>query len=183
VKLRLRACWTTQAPDGFGVHPARWTRRGAELDEEEHVQAPQRDRLDREEVAGEQARGLAAQEDREGFQNYGSPGKRAFLAANQSLKPFRVRTDRRRAAQARGQRLCDTGAQHPRERGRVPAAPQRGQLDWRSFLRQHAATTLACDFLTVDTVLLRRLYVLVFICIGSRRIEYVACTLNPTVPG
>ena len=26
MKLRLRACWTTQAPDGFGVHPARWTR-------------------------------------------------------------------------------------------------------------------------------------------------------------
>jgi putative transposase len=61
----------------------------------------------------------------------------------------------------------------------VPPAPQRGQLDWRSFLRQHAATMLACDFLTVDTVLLRRLYVLVFICIGSRRIEYVACTSNP----
>ena len=64
----------------------------------------------------------------------------------------------------------------------VPPAPQRGQLDWRSFLRQHAATTLACDFLTVDTVLLRRLYVLVFICVGSRRIEYVACTSNPDGP-
>ena len=25
-------------------------------------------------------------------------------------------------------------------------APRRGQLDWRSFLREHAATTLACDF-------------------------------------
>ena len=61
----------------------------------------------------------------------------------------------------------------------VPPAPQRGRLDWRSFLRQHAATTLACDFLTVDTVLLRRLYVLVFICIGTRRIEYVASTSNP----
>ena len=61
----------------------------------------------------------------------------------------------------------------------VPPAPERGRLQWRSFLRQHAATTLACDFLTVDTVLLRRLYVLVFICIGSRRIEYVACTRNP----
>jgi transposase InsO family protein len=61
----------------------------------------------------------------------------------------------------------------------VPPAPQRGQLEWRSFLRQHAAMTLACDFLTVDTVLLRRLYVLVFICIGTRRIEYVACTSNP----
>ncbi len=61
----------------------------------------------------------------------------------------------------------------------VPPAPRRGQLDWRSFLRAQAATTLACDFLTVDTVLLRRLYVLVFICIGSRRIEYVACTSTP----
>jgi hypothetical protein len=61
----------------------------------------------------------------------------------------------------------------------VPPAPERNRLDWRSFLRQHAATTLACDFLTVDTVLLRRLYVLVFIRIGSRRIEYVACTSSP----
>jgi len=60
----------------------------------------------------------------------------------------------------------------------IPPAPQRGQPDWRSFLRQRAATTLACDFLTVDTVLLRRLYVLVFIYIGSRRIEY-ACTSSP----
>ena len=64
----------------------------------------------------------------------------------------------------------------------VPPAPQRDQLNWRSFLCQHAATTLACDFLTVDTVLLRRLYVLVFICIGSRRIEYVASTSNPDGP-
>src|SRR6266516_1961875 len=54
----------------------------------------------------------------------------------------------------------------------VPPAPQRGQLDWRSFLRAQAATTLACDFLTVDTVVLRRLYVLVFICIRSRRIYH-----------
>jgi putative transposase len=61
----------------------------------------------------------------------------------------------------------------------VPPAPERDRLDWRSFLRQHAATTLSCDVLTVDTVLLRRLYVLVFICIGSRRIEYMACTSNP----
>ena len=61
----------------------------------------------------------------------------------------------------------------------VPPSPERDRLSWRSFLRQHAATTLACDFLTVDTVLLRRLYVLVFICVASRRIEYMACTRNP----
>ena len=64
----------------------------------------------------------------------------------------------------------------------IPPAPQRCGLDWRSFLRQHAATTLACDFLTVDTVLLRRIYALVFIHLGSRRIEYVACTSTPDGP-
>jgi putative transposase len=64
-------------------------------------------------------------------------------------------------------------------RARIPPARQRGQLVWRSFLRQHAATTLACDFITVDTAWLRRLHVLFVISIGSRRIEHVACTSNP----
>jgi len=50
----------------------------------------------------------------------------------------------------------------------VPPALERDRLEWRSFLREHAAATFACDFLTVDTVLLRRLCVLVFICIGSQ---------------
>ena len=65
------------------------------------------------------------------------------------------------------------------KRAGLPPAPQRDQLDWRTFLRQHAATTLACDFFTVDTVWLRRLYVLFFISIGTRRVEYLACTSNP----
>jgi putative transposase len=47
------------------------------------------------------------------------------------------------------------------------------------FLRTHAESILACDFFTVDTVWLRRLYVLVFISIGSRRVEYFACTSKP----
>jgi putative transposase len=65
------------------------------------------------------------------------------------------------------------------KRAGLPPAPQRDQLDWRTFLRQHAATTLACDFFTVDTVWLRRLYVLFFISIATRRVEYLACTSNP----
>jgi putative transposase len=38
---------------------------------------------------------------------------------------------------------------------------------------------LACDFLTVDTVFLQRIYVLFFIWLASRRIEYVACSSSP----
>jgi putative transposase len=61
----------------------------------------------------------------------------------------------------------------------IPPAPQRNRLTWRSFLRQQGDSIVACDFLTVDTVWLRRLYVLVFLSIGSRRVEYLACTGSP----
>jgi transposase InsO family protein len=60
----------------------------------------------------------------------------------------------------------------------LPPAPQRDRQSWRRFLRQHRDSILACDFLSVDTVWLRRLYVIVF-SIGSRRVEYLACTSNP----
>jgi hypothetical protein len=61
----------------------------------------------------------------------------------------------------------------------VPPAPERGGMSWRAFLRQQAATALACDFLTVETAFLQRIYVLFFISLATRRIEYVACTSNP----
>src|SRR5437763_1929822 len=62
---------------------------------------------------------------------------------------------------------------------RILPAPQRDRLGWRAFLRQQGDSMLACDFLTVDTVWLRRLYVLVFPSTGRRRVEYIACTPNP----
>jgi hypothetical protein len=61
----------------------------------------------------------------------------------------------------------------------LPPAPERARLSWRGFLRQQAATTLACDFLTVETAFVQRVYVLFFISLARRRIEYVACTSNP----
>ena len=61
----------------------------------------------------------------------------------------------------------------------LPPAPRRDAQSWHSFLRAHGESILACDFFTVDTVWLRRLYVLAFISIGSRRIEYVAVTSKP----
>ena len=46
-----------------------------------------------------------------------------------------------------------------RRQGLGPAG-QRGGPSWAEFLRAQAAGILACDFFTVDTVALRRLYVL-----------------------
>jgi putative transposase len=64
------------------------------------------------------------------------------------------------------------------EAGLQPA-PERGHSSWRTFLRQQAASMLACDFLTVETAFLQRIYVLFFISLATRRIEYVACTAHP----
>src|SRR6266487_5674859 len=64
------------------------------------------------------------------------------------------------------------------EAGLQPA-PQRTHSSWRAFLRAQEASILACDFLTVETIFLQRIYVLFFIAHATRRIEYVACTSNP----
>ena len=58
-------------------------------------------------------------------------------------------------------------------------APERTCSSWRAFLRQQAASVLACDFLTVETAFLQRIYVLFFISLATRRIEYIACTPKP----
>ena len=66
-----------------------------------------------------------------------------------------------------------------RRHGLEPA-PRRSQRSWREFVRQHAEQMLACDFFTVDTVMLTRLYVLFFLEIGSRRVHLAGITANPT---
>jgi putative transposase len=59
-------------------------------------------------------------------------------------------------------------------------APRRSGPSWREFLRQQATSVLACDFFTVETITLRRYYVLFFIELGSRRVHLAGCTINPT---
>jgi putative transposase len=62
----------------------------------------------------------------------------------------------------------------------VGPAPRRSGPSWRQFLHQQARSMLACDFFTVETLSLRRYYVLFFIELASRRVHLAGCTTNPT---
>jgi putative transposase len=65
-----------------------------------------------------------------------------------------------------------------REAGLEPA-PRRLESSWREFLRRQAASIIECDFLTVDTVFLKRFYILFFIELASRRVHIAGITANP----
>jgi len=62
----------------------------------------------------------------------------------------------------------------------IDLAPRRSGPGWRQFLHAQAAGIVPVDFLHVDTVLLRRLNVLVFIEHGTRRMHLGGVTANPT---
>ena len=66
-----------------------------------------------------------------------------------------------------------------RQAGLGPARVRAG-LSWREFLRAQAHSMLAVDFFTVETIGMRRLYVLFFIELGSRRVHLAGCTANPS---
>ncbi|MBO3747513.1 hypothetical protein J5X84_15655 [Streptosporangiaceae bacterium NEAU-GS5] len=65
-------------------------------------------------------------------------------------------------------------------RAGVEPAPRRTGPTWKQFLTAQAKSMLACDFFTVDTVFLERIYVLFVIEPASRRVHLVGVTAHPT---
>jgi putative transposase len=81
-----------------------------------------------------------------------------------------------------GQRIsATTVAKILRQAGASPAGA-RAQLSWRGFLRTHAASIIACDFFTVETLWRGRLCVLFFLELGTRQVHLAGSSANPDGP-
>ena len=61
----------------------------------------------------------------------------------------------------------------------IEPSPRRSGPTWAEFLAAQARELMACDFFQVDTLLLRRLYVLGFIHHDSRLVRIAGVTTNP----
>ncbi|MER7200327.1 integrase [Streptomyces sp. CB01635] len=62
----------------------------------------------------------------------------------------------------------------------IDPAPRRSGPTWREFLTAQTEGIIACDFLHIDLVDLRRVYALVFLEHGARRLHIAGVTAHPT---
>jgi putative transposase len=79
-----------------------------------------------------------------------------------------------------GVRISATSVRSILRRHRLGPAPHRDGPRWTQFLRTQAAATLACDFLTVETVGLTRLFMFFVVELEHQRVHLAGITAHRT---
>jgi len=78
-----------------------------------------------------------------------------------------------------GHRVSATAIRNLLRRNRIRPAPLRSRQTWKAFLRAQASAIVLTDFLSVDSVFLKRLYVLLYMELATRRVIWFAVTDRP----
>jgi putative transposase len=61
----------------------------------------------------------------------------------------------------------------------ISPSPRGAGMSWKQFKAAHAQTLVAADSFSVDTVFFKRLYVLIYMHLATRRILLASCTAEP----